>query len=396
MKKSRLFLQEKTGSQVDASKATEEAKKNENFMVKIRQLACFVKETMTTKELSKYKVQLKFEEAPALQNVSFMFSHSELQDIADSFFARTEEIVDDVLEETAWDAEQVTDLVLLGGTSKLSTIRNSIRLKLGHNNLEVHDHVNPDYAVAIGAAAVARQAIGRQSEDPNRLDKFHLQDKTSYSIGVECNDGTVQVFVDKYTDVPSQGISIMQAVQGQKSVLLNIVEGEEELARDNRFIGTFDMEEGTLHAEGVSFNFCWTVDENFDLHVTAYDPEKVKQLVDDGQDKSEAERGVSLTLIGLKDTQIARYSMFIQKMMKKQSFLDDQANLSVQLDRLKNSLALMKMNEGISAYPFIEHSKSWLNSLTAYTNQNHEEVQHRIQDISNFMRKWIRQGLKKS
>ena len=142
------------------------------------------------------KVHLQFDEDTGCENVSFDFTHSDLQDIVDNFFVKTEGIVDEVMGVANWVPENVTDLVMLGGTSKLSTIRNSIKSKLMHDHLSVHDHVNPDHAVAVGAAAVARQTVGIGNLRSNRLDRYHLKDKTSYSIGVELEDGGVQVVID--------------------------------------------------------------------------------------------------------------------------------------------------------------------------------------------------------
>ena len=74
----------------------------------------------------------------------------------------------------------IIDLALLGETSKLGTIRNSIRSNLIHSYLSVHDPVNPDHSVAVGAATVARQALKINTNNSNRRDRFHLFDKTSY------------------------------------------------------------------------------------------------------------------------------------------------------------------------------------------------------------------------
>ena len=145
---------------------------------------------MTLRSLQVFKVILNFAECTEFENVSFGLALPELQDILNMLFCQTERIVDNVMETCRWRNGMVTDLVLLGGSSMLDTIRDSIRSKLMHSNLSVDDHVNPDQPVAVGAAAVARQALELKTNNCNRLDRFHLQDKTSYSIGIELEDGT--------------------------------------------------------------------------------------------------------------------------------------------------------------------------------------------------------------
>ena len=82
---------------------------------------------MTKKSLNSFKVQFSVDSSS--NNISFEFTLPELQDIVDPFFNRTEEIVDDVLAASGWTELKITDLVLLGGSSKLSTICNAVKSK---------------------------------------------------------------------------------------------------------------------------------------------------------------------------------------------------------------------------------------------------------------------------
>ncbi len=255
-----------------------ESKKNGTIMAKIWELACQVKELMTKKRLDFMKVRLNFSDARDLENVAFEFTHSELQDIVDPLFSRSEEIVDEVLSLSDWKTSDTTDLVLLGGTSKLTTIRDSIKLKFERAGVGFHNHVNPDNAIAMDATAVARQAVGPEDNDPHRFDDYRLHDKTSHSIGVEYNDGLVQVFAKKHTNVPSSEIVLIDATEGATGVKLMIREGESNVAKGNRLIGTFFLEEGTLHREGASFSLEWDIDVNFDLHLSLLDPERVREV----------------------------------------------------------------------------------------------------------------------
>ena len=108
--------------------------------------------------MPRVKVHANFAEHTQLENVPLDFTLSELQDIVEKLFGKTEEIVNDMMEGSGWSNDMITDLVSLAGSSKLSKIRNSLKFKQMRDELNIHDHVNPDHAFAFGASAVACQA----------------------------------------------------------------------------------------------------------------------------------------------------------------------------------------------------------------------------------------------
>ncbi len=106
----------------------------------------------------------------------------------------------------------------------------------------------------------------------------------SYSIVVECQDGSVQLFTRKHINVPSKRMMEMDAMKESTGLISDIRNGESQNAKENRLIRTFVLGTGTLHCNGASFNLEWDIDENFNLHITASDPERVKEVQSKGFD----------------------------------------------------------------------------------------------------------------
>jgi len=344
---------------------------NPSLMTKLRKRACEVKETMTKRNLKQ------------------VFKLPELEDIVDPFFTKTEEIVDEVIDSSGWEGKPLTDLVLLGGSSKLSTIQHAIRAKFPRG-VKVHSSVNPDNAVALGAAAVARQAfrgsVLEQRTLKNPLDKYHLQDRTSYSIGVEVSDGSVQRFVRKHTNVPDSGSTELMARKNRKEVKLAIFEGDGRLAIENRQIGVFYMEDETLHKEGARFVLEWRIDENFDLHLTAVDEVQRKRKQDDGEDGATVERKKSLRLIGLNEQQIARRTLHIRKMMKRHAFIGARDSLETELQRLSSCLSNTVVCKDVAENKYVDETQKWIDQYTKYSEANHEAVTNKRDIVMNLIK----------
>ena len=138
---------------------------------------------------------------------------------------------------------------------------------------------------------------------------------TSYSIHIELDDDTVDVLLKKLTKVPAQGAAFMTVQKFCESVSMYVSEGEGVTRYENRIIGEFFFEEGTLHRPGAQFQLEREIDQNFELYLIAMDPEMGRLIQEKGIDKSEIEYGVSLRLISLSDVEGARQSILIRGIM---------------------------------------------------------------------------------
>ena len=102
-----------------------------------------------------------------------------------------------MLDLARWGIDAVPDIVLLGGSSNLSLVSESLARKFGRAKL--HRTLSPDCAIAFGATTVARQAEGSFEGDRNITDTFLLQNATSHSLDVECKEDLSCFFANRFT-----------------------------------------------------------------------------------------------------------------------------------------------------------------------------------------------------
>ena len=336
---------------------------------------------MTKSDLETTRVTLPLSEDPSLLSITFDYSRQELHNTIEPFYTRTDDIMNSILAESNWMAEKVTDVVLLGGSSKLRLVQESIEFKFG-DNVTIHKDINPDTAVAIGAAAVARQAIGNQGSEFDRFDNYHLQDLTSYSIGVTLVGDRTFRLVPKYTEVPDSNWVELKATANNTKVSMAITEGYSRDSRENREIGHFWLEEGTLHKPGAYFNLHWKIDENFDLHLTAVDKVHQRQLKESGSAAS-VERGLKLSLIGLKSAQVFNQARHVNKMMMKQEFMREFRRLNEEIDRYHSQLSAVDGENVPGPISTVEKFKSASLECAEFNEDNFAKVKELLRHVSS-------------
>jgi molecular chaperone DnaK len=134
----------------------------------------------------------------------------------------------------ALEPAQVDDVILVGGMTRMPAVQDKVKSLLGR---EPHRGVNPDEAVALGAAIQASIIMGD-------IEDVVLLDVTPLSLGVELADGAADRLVPANTAIPTKTTRLFTThTDGQTSVEVRVVQGERELARDNRLIGRVQLEE---------------------------------------------------------------------------------------------------------------------------------------------------------
>jgi molecular chaperone DnaK len=134
------------------------------------------------------------------------------------------------------EPEQIQDVVLVGGMTRMPAVAERVLELVGR---EPHRGVNPDEAVALGAAIQAAVIQGEEN-----VSDVVLLDVTPLSLGVEVSDGTTDKLIPANTAVPTSVSRVFTTyLDGQSSVEVRVVQGERELARDNRLLGRVQLEE---------------------------------------------------------------------------------------------------------------------------------------------------------
>ena len=165
--------------------------------------------------------------------------------------------------------EQIDEVVLVGGSTRIPMVRSAVEALF---RAKPHTDLNPDEVVALGAAVQAGILSGTVE---NQL----LLDVTPLSLGIETMGGVVSKLIHRNSTIPASATeTFTTAVDGQRNVLIHVLQGERELAKDNRSLARFDLKEiDPLPAGMARIEVRFLIDANGILNVTARDARTGKE-----------------------------------------------------------------------------------------------------------------------
>ena len=159
---------------------------------------------------------------------------------------------------------QIDEVVLVGGSTRMPIIQQLVKDLLGGK--EPHKGVNPDEVVAVGAAIQAGVLKGEVKD-------ILLLDVTPLSLGVETLGGVMTKLIDRNTTIPTSRSQVFStAADNQTSVEVHVLQGEREMARDNRTLGRFHLDGIPPSPRGMpQIEVTFDLDANGILNVKAQD-----------------------------------------------------------------------------------------------------------------------------
>jgi molecular chaperone DnaK len=222
-------------------------------------------------QLMQTEINLPFVTATAEgpKHLNMTLTRAKYEQLVDDLVRRTLRPVEQALKDSGVVPNQIDEVILVGGMTRMPKVQQVVRELFGR---DPHKGVNPDEVVAIGAAIQGGVLTGDVTD-------VLLLDVTPLSLGIETLGSVMTKLIDANTTIPTRKSEIFStASDSQTSVEINVLQGERQMAIDNRTLGRFHLDGIPPAPRGVpQIEVTFDIDANGILHVSAKDKAASKE-----------------------------------------------------------------------------------------------------------------------
>lgn len=302
---------------------------------------------------------------------NLVLTRAKLEDLAQDLFRRAMEPVYKVLADAKIGKSQVDEIVLVGGTTRIPKIQQMLRDYFGKDPCS---GINPDEAVAYGAAIQAAVLTGVQS---SKTDNIVLLDVCPLSLGIETAGDMMTVLIPRNTTIPTKKTQVFSTYSdNQPSATIKVLEGERTRSSDNNLLGTFQLDGIPPAPRGIP-----QIKVTYDLSADG-----ILEVSAEIENQSGSKKSLTIThdKKNLSDDQI-------EKMIREAEQFKEQDRLFKERVEAKNSLegTLYQLKAQNLPTPMSDKVKEEIEWLESHPDENVEVYKHKLEEVQ----KWVQETM---